>query len=111
VTPGRRGKARAIVWTARAVRDLEDIRTYIEQDDPAAADRWIARLVERVERAAPFPFAGRAVPEVHREEVREVLERSYRIVYLVRERTIDVLTVFEGHRLFPHGTVPTDDPP
>jgi mRNA-degrading endonuclease RelE of RelBE toxin-antitoxin system len=30
-----------------------------------------------------------------------VFKRTYRIVYRVTEERIEVLTVFEGHRLFP----------
>jgi hypothetical protein len=40
------------------------------------------------------------VPELQRNDVREVFLRTYRIVYRIRKGTIDVLTVFEGHRLF-----------
>jgi len=39
------------------------------------------------------------VPELQKDEVREVFLRSYRLVYRVRKGAIDVLTVFEGHRL------------
>jgi hypothetical protein len=34
-----------------------------------------------------------------REDIREVFLRSYRIVYRVRGRGIEVLTIFEGRRL------------
>jgi toxin ParE1/3/4 len=36
-----------------------------------------------------------------REDVREVFLGSYRIVYRIYPDFIDVITVFEGHRLFP----------
>jgi hypothetical protein len=36
----------------------------------------------------------------------EVLQRTYRIVYRVREDQIDVLTIFEGHRLLPGNAIP-----
>ena len=39
------------------------------------------------------------MPEVGREEVREVFERSYRIIYEVTAEAIIVLAVIEGHRL------------
>jgi len=35
------------------------------------------------------------------DDVREIFLKSYRIVYRLRDEGIDVLTVFEGHRLFP----------
>ncbi len=46
-----------------------------------------------------MPRAGRIVPELGREDIREVLEGTYRIVYQIKGSTIDVLVVFEGHRL------------
>lgn len=81
--------------------DLEDIRAFIGQDDREAASDWLAKLIRRVETASRAPFAGRSVPEIRRDDVREVLQRSYRIVYLVRDASIDVLTVFHGSRLIP----------
>jgi len=41
------------------------------------------------------------VPEKAQADVREVFVRTHRIVYRVRAGGIVVLTVFEGHRLFP----------
>ncbi len=41
----------------------------------------------------------RVVPEFGREDIREVFLRSYRLVYLIGDDAIEVLTVFEGHRL------------
>jgi plasmid stabilization system protein ParE len=44
------------------------------------------------------------VPEFGREDIREFFLRSYRIVYKIGEETIDVLTVFEGHRMLESDT-------
>jgi plasmid stabilization system protein ParE len=93
--------ARALYWSERAVRDLEAIEAYLAAQNPGAAVRWIDRLLQAAEQAAQAPLAGRSVPEVGRAEVREVFEKTYRIVYLVQEDTVVVLTVFEGHRRFP----------
>jgi plasmid stabilization system protein ParE len=46
-----------------------------------------------------MPRAGRMAPEVSRPDIREVLVRNYRIVYLVGKNEITILTVYEGHRL------------
>jgi len=80
---------------------LRAIARYIARDDPDAARRWVGRLRERAREAAATPKAGRRVPEIDRDDIREVLLRSYRIVYCLTEGGILVLTVFEGHRLFP----------
>jgi toxin ParE1/3/4 len=80
---------------------LEAIGEYIARDNDRAAERWVMRLIAAAERAAMVPLAGRRVPELGRDDVREAFVRSYRIVYRVGADRCEVLTVFEGHRLFP----------
>jgi plasmid stabilization system protein ParE len=45
-----------------------------------------------------MPLSGRVVPELERDDIREVFLRSYRIIYRVADDNIRILTVFEGHR-------------
>lgn len=49
---------------------------------------------------ASFPFSGRMVPEYELNEVRELVERPYRVIYLVQtERDqIEVLAVIHSAR-------------
>ncbi|WP_437928804.1 type II toxin-antitoxin system RelE/ParE family toxin [Sorangium sp. So ce291] len=88
----------AVVWTERSRDDLVDIFRFIALDDRKAAERWTVRLVKQAELAAMTPFGGRVVPELGRDDVREVFLRSYRIIYRVAGDDIRILTVFEGHR-------------
>ena len=85
-------------WTERSRRDLLEIGRFIARDKPDAARRWVTRLQRRARQAAEFPHAGRSVPELGREDVREIVEHGYRIVYRIVGREIHVLTVFESHR-------------
>lgn len=87
-------------WTERAAIDLIVIGDYIAADNPAAARSWVERLRQRAIKAAKIPLAGRVVPELGRDDVREVFQRTYRIVYKIVDDGIVVLTVFEGHRSF-----------
>lgn len=105
----KRPTALELVWTERAVRDLEKIDDYIAQDSPAAAVRWVGKLIATAATLASAPQAGRVVPEHGRADIREVLLRQYRIVYRIRETRIDILTVFEGHKLLPSSVVPVED--
>ena len=90
-------------WTLRAQSDLLEIARFIARDNPEAARRWVAMLRKRVRAAARMPRAGRRVPELGRDDVREVVVRSYRIVYQISPDCIVVLVVFEGHRQLPGG--------
>ncbi len=95
-------KAPRTRWAARAMRDLEQIATYIARDNPKAAREWVANLRKTAEDAARMPMSARIVPEIQRDDVREVFLRSYRIVYGVRDDHILVLTVFGGGRQLPN---------
>ena len=91
-------KRRQLVWTERAEADLVGIGDFISRDDPVAARRWVGLLMVTARAAARHPFAGRRVPELQRDDVREVFLERYRIVYRVCARQCEVLTVFEGHQ-------------
>ena len=96
-----------LYWTETAKQDLQAIRRYIANDNPVEAKRWVQRLRERTRNALHAPLAGRAVPEFSREDIRELIEGNYRIVYQVFADRLVILTVFEGHQLFPEGKVDT----
>lgn len=99
-----------VLWTRRAEEDLEAVGDYIAADDPVAAERWVVRLIDKARTAGDTPLAGRMVPEIRMDDVREVLLRTYRIIYRVRPKAVVVLTIFEGHRRFP-GDIDVDDAP
>jgi len=99
-----------LFWTRTAKKDLSAIRRYIAADNPAAANRWVARLKDRARGALQAPLAGRKLPEFSREDIRERIVGNYRIVYQVFEDRLVVLTVFEGHRLFPGDEAGASDP-
>jgi toxin ParE1/3/4 len=94
-----------LFWTETAKRDLQAIRRYIAADNPIAAKRWVQRLRKRARNALNAPLAGRAVPELSREDIRELIEGNYRIVYQVLADRLVILTVYEGHQLFQEGKV------
>ena len=77
------------------------IHDYAAQNSKIYADRLIERLIRRSEQIARFPRSGRMVPEYKREDIREVIERSYRIIYRVSEQHLDVLAVLHGARRIP----------
>ena len=57
------------------------------------------RLRQSVERLRVFPCSGQIVPELGREEIRELLKGNYRIVYRVAEDRVEILTVYHSARL------------
>ena len=97
---------RSIRWSARAMRDLDQIAVYIARDNPKAAREWIGKLRKTARNAARMPLAARIVPEIQRDDVREVFLHSYRIVYGVRDDHIFVFTVFGGGKQLTEDAIP-----
>jgi len=87
-----------VIWPPRAIEDLKTISRFIAVDNPQAARRFAAKLKRRAESLCRFPNRGRMVPEIGREDVREIIEGNYRIVYRVKKDRLDILTIFEGHK-------------
>ena len=87
-----------VLWTDAALGQLEAIRDYHERTSPEYGRRIVERLVKRSEQIVAFPHAGRMVPEYEIEEVRQVLESSYRIIYLVKEAQVEVLAIIHTTR-------------
>ena len=92
-----------LVWTLEAVTDLESIRDFIARTSPQYGKVVAARLIEAADRVRRFPKSGRVVLELQRDDIREVIHGSYRIVYRVREDydVVEILTVFRASRLLP----------
>lgn len=90
-----------IAWTHRARARLWQIHAYIARDQPRNADAVVERVIYRVAQLGEHPFSGRVVAAYERNDLREIIESPYRIVYLVRVDRIEVVTVRDTRRLLP----------
>lgn len=82
-----------ITWSPLAVEQVRDIVSYIALDKPSAAEKWAEKIFNSVERLIDFPDSGRVVPEINRNEIREVVQGNYRVIYKVEEKEIFILIV------------------
>jgi len=82
-----------IVWSPLAVERLESIIAYISKDNATAAHKMVERIINKVESLSAFPERGRKVPEINREEIREVFEGEYRWIYRLPSKKVFVLTI------------------
>jgi addiction module RelE/StbE family toxin len=88
-------------WTYNAVDHLVNIYEYISLNSPTYARRMVDRITRRSEQIGDQPYSGRKVPEYEAEDIRELIEKPYRIIYRVKQDQIDVLAVIHGARLMP----------
>lgn len=90
-----------IVWSPLSFERLENIYEFISDKDPVAAKNLINRIFERVESLNRFPERGRKVPEINRDEIREVFVSEYRIIYQIEPKKISILTIKNFKQLLP----------
>jgi plasmid stabilization system protein ParE len=88
-----------IVWTRQSREDLREIRAFIAKDAPATASAFIRRLRDSVDRLRSFPYSGQVVPELGRDDIREVLRGNYRIIYRILPIRVEILAVYHGAQL------------
>jgi toxin ParE1/3/4 len=88
-----------LIWTRRAIEDVQSIQRFIEKDSSHYAQLVRQQLIASVERLPAFPQSGRIVPEVNDPTIREVIQGSYRIVYRLMRDEIHILTVHHAARL------------
>jgi toxin ParE1/3/4 len=89
------------LWSPEAIGDLAALRAYIERDDPSAAQRVAARIIESVECLLPDnPDMGRPgrVPGT-RELV--ISGTPFIVPYRLAGNVIQILRVFHGARRWP----------
>ena len=92
-----------IIISPSAQSDLADIVRYVAQHNSDATARLGYELITRTENLANFPEIGRAVPEFKHSDLREVICRSYRIIYRLQrdEQRIDIVRFWHAGRGFP----------
>ncbi len=88
--------AREIIWTDPAWDDVENAADYIAQDSKFYAASFIQEIKEAAASLANFAERGQIVPEFGDESIRELLVRSYRLVYRVSEKQALILTLIHG---------------
>ena len=88
-------------WTNNAIEHLVNIYEYIALNSPAYGKKTVDKITRRSQQIGNHPLSGRKVPEYEAEDIRELIETPYRIVYRIKPDQIDVLAVIHGARLFP----------
>jgi len=89
-----------VVLSSSSRKDLQDIVRYISLDDPSKALQFGRFLIHHTKSLAQFPDRGRVVPELGDERIREIIIRSYRVIYRVNNEreSIEVIRFWHAGR-------------
>jgi addiction module RelE/StbE family toxin len=88
-----------VVWSPRAVKDINEIATFIAKDSIQYAKAQVRLFMETGEDLENHPYRGRVVPELGIDSIRQILCGHYRIIYEVAGDTVGILTVHHQARL------------
>jgi plasmid stabilization system protein ParE len=80
-----------------AFSDLDDIRDYIAQQNPDAADRVITEI-DTIRGLVRFPHQGHRRPDLTSRPLRFTLVRQYLIAYAPNEKPLWVVAVMHARR-------------
>lgn len=91
-----------IYWTLEARTRLQEIQQYlIDQHAEAAAKKLVARLLKRTKQLSIVPKSGHEIEYENQQELRELLEKPYRIIYRITPQQIDIITIKHYHESLP----------
>jgi addiction module RelE/StbE family toxin len=88
-----------VKWTWNAIEELDDIANYISKDSPKYAEILVNQVYEMVSHLEEFPKIGRKVPEYDDPNIREIVYKNYRIIYLVKETHLEVISIIHGSKM------------
>jgi toxin ParE1/3/4 len=84
-------------WSLTAQRDFDDITAFVGDNNPEAAYRLAEDLVARIRRLKEFPEMGSMVPEFKDRSLRQIIHRSYRIIYRFPDSRTELVIVRLWH--------------
>jgi len=88
-----------INWTFQAKDDLKSIADYISRDSKLYAKLQVIRIRNRTRILKSRLRVGKIVPEIDQNDIRELIEGRYRIIYkIVSKNQVDILTVHHSAR-------------
>jgi len=91
-----------VYWTPEARTRLKEIQDYlIRQHAPKAAKKVVVTLLSCTRQLEEVPLSGHKMPDYPNDEIRELFENPYRIIYRVTEDQIEILTVMHYRQLLP----------
>jgi len=87
--------------TRKGRHRLQQVYDHIAADQPDNALQYIDKITRRVDLLATQPRSGKVVTKYQRDDIREIYEGRYRIIYRILPEQIDILTVRHSARLLP----------
>ena len=90
-----------VEWLEIANNDLSQIYNYIYEDSVQYSIKTINDIISKTDNLEYFPYMGRKIPEFNEENNRELIYKSYRIMYSIESNKIFIRRIWNSARLLP----------
>jgi addiction module RelE/StbE family toxin len=89
-----------VKWLKWALRNLEQARNYVFQDNPTAAQELILKIQNAANQLQNYPFMGK---NGRVEGTRELIisNSPYILIYRVKEESVEVLRILHTSKRYP----------
>jgi toxin ParE1/3/4 len=89
----------ALRYSHTSLADLKAIHDFIAKDSVANAKRFITELRQHISVLKKHPEFGFPLYPGRYKNLRQVLYKSYRIIYLFEQNVVYIITICHQHRL------------
>jgi addiction module RelE/StbE family toxin len=87
--------------TVNAKKDLNEIITYIAQNNPRTALKILEKIETKINSLNHFPHRGGYVPELLKrgiKDYRQLIESPWKIIYKIDKNIVNILLVIDSRR-------------
>jgi addiction module RelE/StbE family toxin len=89
-----------VKWLRRALRNLEQARNYVFQDNPTAAQELILKIQNAANQLQNYPFMGKNGRVEGTKEL--IISNSpYILIYRIKEESVEVLRILHASKRYP----------
>lgn len=88
-----------VVWSSKAIDDVDAIASYIARDSVSYAAAVVHRIINVTKTLIQNPLQGEVVEEFGDSAYRQAYAYSYRVLYKVKGDLVIVAAVIHGKRL------------
>lgn len=75
---------------------IETIADYISRDSVYHASLFVDRILQIADGLAKFPYSGRIIPEIGKQNSREIIYGAYRIMYRIEKNSVWITGIIHG---------------
>ncbi len=93
-----------VVWSQKAIADVEAIATYIARDSPSYAAAVVRKIIDITRLLQQCPSKGKPIAEFADHSILEKSAYTYRIIYQMREELVIIAAIIHSKTLIEFDT-------